>query len=151
MKIKIEIDNNLKEEEIIIRCKEVDSKIQKIQNAVLEISMQNKQMNFYKDGLEYYFSLNSVLFFETNNNQIDCHTENDIFQVKYKLYELENILPSNFVRVSKSTILNVNKIYSIEKNIVSSSVVHFYKTHKQIYVSRYYYKSLKEQLERRRV
>ena len=151
MKIKIELDNNLIEDEVIIKCSKIDSNIQKIQSTISDMVAQNKQMSFLKDGKQYYFSLDNVLFFETNNNLIDSHTENDVFQVKYKLYELEEILPSNFVRVSKSTILNINKIYSIDKNIVSSSIVQFYKTHKQVFVSRYYYKQLQEQLERRKI
>jgi len=150
MKIKIELDNNLIEDEVIIRCSKIDNSIQKIQTAISDISSQIKQLSFLKDGKEYYFSLDTILFFETNNNQIDTHTENDVFQVKYKLYELEEILPSNFVRVSKSTILNINKIYSIDKNIVSSSIVQFYKSHKQVYVSRYYFKILQQRLDERR-
>ena len=140
MKIKIEIEDNLIEDEVIIRCSELDSNIQKIQAIISDIAAQEEQIAFTKEGKEYYFSLNDVLFFETNSRGIDSHTENDVFQVKYKLYELEEMLPSNFVRVSKSTILNVNKIYSIDKNIVSTSTVQFYKTHKQVHVSRHYYK-----------
>ena len=140
MKIRIELDDNLIEDEIIIRCSKIGSDIQKIQAAISDISAQHEQVSFMKDGKEYYFPISDVLFFETNANSIDSHTENDVFQVKYKLYELERILPSNFVRVSKSTILNINKIYSIDRNLVSSSVVQFYKTHKKVYVSRHYYK-----------
>jgi len=92
------------------------------------------------NGRQVAVSYSDILFFETNGNSIDSHTENDAFQVKHKLYELEEILPSNFVRVSKSTILNINKIYSIDKNIVGVSEVQFYKTHKQVHVSRLYYK-----------
>ena len=151
MKIKIELDNNLIEDEVIIRCSKLDSSIQKIQTTISDITIQYKQMSFLKEGKEYYFSLDQILFFETNNNTIDSHTENDVFKVKYKLYELEEMLPSNFVRVSKSTIVNTNKIYSIDKNIVSSSTIQFYKTHKQVYVSRYYFKQLQGQLERRKI
>jgi len=140
MKIKIELDDNLIEDEVIIRCSKIGGDIQKIQTAISDIVAQSEQISFSKNGKEYYFSLNDILFFETNTNSIDSHTENDVFQVKYKLYELERILPSNFVRVSKSTILNINKIYSIDRNIVSSSVVQFYRTHKKVYVSRHYYK-----------
>jgi len=151
MKIKIEVDNNLIEDEVIIRCSKVDNNIQKIQTAISDITSQDKQMCFLKDGKEYYFPLDTILFFETNSNQIDSHTENDVFQVKYRLYELEQNLPTNFVRVSKSTILNVAKVYSVDRNIVSSSIVQFYNSHKKVYVSRYYYKQLQEQLERRRL
>lgn len=70
--------------------------------------------------------------------------------IKYRLYELEEILPKYFVRVSKSTILNVNQVYSIDKNITSSSIIKFSKSYKQVYVSRNYYKILKQRLEERR-
>ena len=73
-----------------------------------------------------------------------------VYEVKYKLYELEGILPNNFMRVSKSTILNVNYIYSITRNLTSSSLVEFKNTHKKVYVSRYYYKPLKIKLSEMR-
>lgn len=65
-------------------------------------------------------------------------------------YELEEFLPRYFMRISKSTILNTNKVYSIQRNLTASSVIEFQNTHKQIYVSRYYYKPLKNKLEEKR-
>ena len=87
-------------------------------------------------------SLATGLFFETDENGISAHTRTDAYQVKYKLYELEELLPRFFMRVSKSAILNTNHIYSINRNLTASSVVAFLNTHKQVYVSRYYYKPL---------
>lgn len=149
MKVRIEIDSNIKEDEIIIRCKELTKSIQKIEET---IQQENQIINFtfYKDNTEYYIPLNSILFFETSGNEINAHTSNEIYKVKYKLYELEEILPINFIRVSKSTILNVDHIFSIEKNLTASSIVQFNKTHKQVYVSRNYYKKLKERINERR-
>lgn len=54
------------------------------------------------------------------------------------------------MRVSKSTILNTNHIYSITRRISSSSKIEFQNTHKQVYVSRYYYKPLKIKLLEKR-
>lgn len=149
MKVRIEIDSNIEEDEIIIRCKELTKSIQKIEET---IQQENQIINFtfYKDNTEYYIPLNSILFFETSGNEINAHTSNEIYEVKYKLYELEEILPINFIRVSKSTILNVDHIFSIEKNLTASSIVQFNKTHKQVYVSRNYYKKLKERINERR-
>ncbi len=149
MKVRIEIDSNIEEDEIIIRCKELTKSIQKIEET---IQQENQIINFtfYKDNTEYYIPLNSILFFETSGNEINAHTSNEIYEVKYKLYELEEILPINFIRVSKSTILNVDYIFSIEKNLTASSIVQFNKTHKQVYVSRNYYKKLKERINERR-
>lgn len=151
MKVRIEIDENIEEDEILIRCRTVSDTVMKIQSAVSDISNESKGLIFYKEDTEYYISLDKILFFETDNGKINAHTKDDIYEVKYKLYELEEMLPSSFTRVSKSTILNVNHIYSINKNITSSSVVQFENTHKKVYVSRSYYKPLKMKLDERRI
>lgn len=151
MKVRIEIDENIEEDEILIRCRSVNDTVMKIQSAVSDISSESKGLIFYKNDTEYYISLNKILFFETDNGKINGHTKDDIYEVKYKLYELEEMLPGSFTRVSKSTILNINHIYSIHKNITSSSIVQFENTHKKVYVSRSYYKPLKMKLDERRI
>ena len=113
MKVRIEIDENIEEDEILIRCRSVNDTVMKIQSAVSDISSESKGLIFYKEDTEYYISLDKILFFETDNGKINGHTKDDIYEVKYKLYELEELLPGSFTRVSKSTILNINHIYSI--------------------------------------
>ena len=149
MKVRIETDESISENEIVIRCKQLDQEIQKAQQVISNI-MNIPKIVFYQNNLEYYLSINTILFFETSQNRVDAHTKDTSYRIKYRLYELEEILPLNFVRVSKSTIINVNHIYSIDKNITSSSKVQFYKSYKQVYVSRNYYKILKQRLGERR-
>ena len=144
MKIRIDVDES-NDEEIIIKCKKITNEITSIQNLL----KNNKKIVFYKDNIEYYLELDNILFFETEGNMVNAHTIDNIFQTKYKLYELEKILTSNFMRVSKSAILNINHVYSINHSITSSNIVEFTNTHKKVYVSRLYYKILKEKLERR--
>ena len=105
---------------------------------------------FFKEDTEFYFSVEEVLFFETEGNKVNAHTADDVYTVKYKLFELEELLPGHFVRISKSGIVNANKIYSIQRNITSSSAIEFQGSHKQIFVSRSYYKVLKNKLEEKR-
>ena len=151
MKIQIEVDEKILEDEVIIRCNQLNDEINQIQNVVNEIISKNKSIIFYKDNIEYYISLKEVLFFETEENNVFAHTLENVYQVKYKLYELEKLLPGNFMRVSKSSILNIDYIYSITRNITASSIVEFQNTYKKVYVSRNYYKPLKfKLLEKRR-
>ncbi len=150
MKVYIEYDSNLVEEEIIIRCQNIDDKIKKIQSLISEIDKNIPEITFYNNDKEYYLSLNKILFFETSDNNVNVHTKDNIYKVKYKLYELEEILPKNFTRISKSSIINIKNIYSINHNITSSSLIQFYNSHKQVYVSRFYYKDLKQRLSERR-
>ena len=146
MKIRIEFEENLSENEVIIKCSEIDNTIQKIQKAILDITSETQRLSFIKEDKEYYLSLDEILFFETNDNNVHAHTADETYRVKYRLYELEGILPYSFLRVSKSTILNSKNVFSINKSLTSSNIVQFYKSHKQVYVSRFYYKNLKQRL-----
>ncbi|MCM1253929.1 MAG: LytTR family transcriptional regulator DNA-binding domain-containing protein [Clostridium sp.] len=151
MKIKIEIEESLAEDEVLIRCRKLTDEISSIQKAVSEAAGAVQKLVFYRGNTEYYLSLDEIYFFETDETGISAHTKTDAYQTKYKLYELENILPGFFMRVSKSTIINTSHIYSINRNLTASSVVSFYNTHKQVYVSRYYYKPLISKLEEKRL
>ena len=151
MKIRIEIDENLIEDEVVIHCASINEEVTKVQKAISEVVNASQKLVFYKDATEYYLGLDEILFFETDENGISAHTRKDVYQTKYKLYELEDLLPGFFMRVSKSTILNTRHIYSINRNLTASSVVAFSGTHKQVYVSRYYYKPLISKLEEKRL
>ena len=146
MKIKIEIADDITEDEIIIRCRKLTDAVTDIQKAITEKISKPPGMIFYKDNEDYYFQLNKILFFETENDTVHAHTATETYKTELRLYELQKILPAGFVRVSKSTIVNMNHILSISKNLTSSSLVRFNKSHKQIYVSRLYYKDLKQKL-----
>lgn len=150
MKIRIEVIPEIDEAQIIIQCKEVDETIGQIQRAISDTTTKKQCFIFYKEEREYFLSLDEIIFFETADNQIHAHTATDVYCVKYRLYELEEILPGNYMRVSKSTILNIDKIHSITKNLASANTVSFEGTHKQVFVSRYYYRALKDKLENRR-
>lgn len=150
MKIRIEVDSKITENEVIIRCSEFSEEVKSIQIMLDNMLSNKKQITFYKGDTEYYLSLEEILFFETDVNGICAHTTDNIYNVKYKLYELEEFLPGYFMRVSKSTILNTNHIYSITHSLTSSSTVEFQNTHKQVYVSRFYYKPLKIKLLEKR-
>lgn len=150
MKIRIELDEQLKEEEVVIRCQSLTEEIQEIQKAVSDLISKKQRFVFYRGDTEYYLPLESILFFETEEKVVCAHTVDNVYQVRYRLYELEEILPGYFMRVSKSTILNTDQVLSISRNLTASSVVEFWHTHKQVYVSRYYYKPLKLKMEEKR-
>ena len=65
----------------------------------------------------------SVKVFETEEKVVYAHTKDDMFQVKYRLYELEEILPGYFMRISKSTILNAKKYDLHSESRVNYSVI----------------------------
>jgi len=150
MKVRIEYDSTFEEEEIVIKCAKLDNRVSKLKDIIENFENKNKVISFYKEKKEFYISTSDVLFFETSASGVDAHTKDDVYKVKYKLYELDEILDKNFIRISKSSIVNIGKIYSITYNIASSSLIDFHNSYKKVYASRFYSKALKHKLEERR-
>ena len=151
MKITVEIDDNLKEEEIVLRCRELNDEMLLMQKRIAETVGAGGKLAVNKGELEYYLNLQEILFFETAGSYVAVHTARQIYETHERLYELEQILPGTFLRVSKSAILNTGKIRSVRKNITGASEVEFEGTEKRAYVSRSYFKLLTDKLEEKRL
>ena len=149
LKIRIEMSEGV-QEEVVIRCREITPEIIRLQQLLSGDSDRSNQFLLYKGDTEYYLNVNDIIFFETEGNAVMAHTKNDMYETRRKLYELEELSGRRFQRISKSAIVNVDKVYSIKRNVTSSSAIEFQGTHKQIYVSRAYYKVLREKLEEKR-
>ena len=149
LKIRIEMSEGV-QEEVVIRCREITPEIIRLQQLLSGDSDRSNQFLLYKGDTEYYLNVNDIIFFETEGNAVMAHTKNDMYETRRKLYELAELLGGRFQRISKSAIVNVDKVYSIKRNVTSSSAIEFQGTHKQIYVSRAYYKVLREKLEEKR-
>lgn len=147
MKIRIEIDPAISEEEVVIKCSQITETVTDIQRTLTDLGSGKRKISFYKGETEYYLPIEEILFFETSNETVWAHTKDDEFIVKHKLYELEELLPHFFMRISKSSILNTRKVYSIMRNLTSSSKVEFLESKKTVYVSRSYYKALRDKIE----
>lgn len=150
MKVNLELDANQDDTEVTIHAKELTPEIEYIYHLLQQDSKHPDQIAGYLDDKAYYLNMNDILFFETDSKQVMAHTTKRAFLVKYKLYELENLLAGQFMRVSKSTILNLDQIYSLTRSI-SNCQVEFYDSYKSVYVSRRYYRELRQRLEERRL
>lgn len=150
MKVRIEIDPDLSEDEVIIRCRRMQEHILKLQQAAVDTEQADSRIILQNGETKYYIPLDQVLFFETEGRNVQAHTAAQLYMTDRKLYELEESLPGSFMRISKSSIVNLDHIYSITRNLTASSIVEFNGTAKKVYVSRNYYKALMERLSEKR-
>lgn len=88
MKVRIDIDENLIEDEVIIRCSRLDEKTQKVYDTLMDITKESRHLVLYRGNVEYYLPLDSILFFETSDNCISAHTVDNVYETTYRLYEL---------------------------------------------------------------
>lgn len=146
MKIHLDIDESYEETEITIKCKKIDDQVLELQKY---LKRNTSTITAFKDQTEYYLDLHEILFFETDLKEVVAHTRNDAYHTDYRLYELEEILPTSYLRISKSAIVNTDKIFALTRSM-STCLIEFQDTIKHVYASRQYYKPLKLKLEERR-
>ncbi len=151
MKVKIEIEEGLAEEEVIIRCASLNDAVVGLQNYLSKQNSAKRCLSLTGGETEYYVPLEDIYFFETEGSAVRAHTATQIFDCGYRLYELEELLPGSFMRISKSTIANLDHVYSITRNLTASSLVEFYGSGKKTLVSRNFYKALTERLNAKKL
>ena len=151
MKVRIEIEEGLAEEEVIIRCGQLNDSVVSLQNYISGQGNGKRCLSLQNAETEFFVPMDEVYFFETEGREVLAHTADKIFTCSHKLYELEEILPGNFMRISKSSIANLDLVYSITRNLTASSVMEFAGTKKKAMVSRAYFKAVTERLKARKL
>lgn len=87
-----------------------------------------------------------ISYFEAFGNDVYCVTSEGKYKVESKLYELEHKLFAHaFIRVSKSSLVNIMKIEEIIPWIGSKYILRMVTGH-EVDVTRTYYKSFKASL-----
>lgn len=111
MRIVIEDAEDGKEEEIIIRCHEVDEQLMQL---IYGLKMGKNKLACLKQGAIYMVSPTEIYYFEAVDNKIFVYGKEQVYEIKYKLYEIEEMYSyTDFFRASKSTILNLAKVRNV--------------------------------------
>lgn len=63
--------------------------------------------------------LESILYFESNNRKITCHTNKGNYEFYDKLSKIENKLGNSFLRCHQSYIINMNRIESFTSAFIT--------------------------------
>ena len=143
MKITIDIDENNEETEINIKCKQITTDIE---NLVATLRIYNQQLLVVKENENYLLDVNKISYIEVVERKTFVYTEDDIYESKLKLYEMEEKLcQSGFFRISKSCLVHLKYIKSI-KNDVERKLRLTMKNNEQIIVSRQYAEEIKKRL-----
>ena len=88
--------------------------------------------------------LNEILYFEADAEQVFAYTREEIYNVKLRLYQVEEIShPAGIIRVSKSHLINVQKIESVRPALNSRLYVKMLNG-EEVLVSRKYAHALKD-------
>lgn len=141
MKVEIKENSNMQEPCVEILCKVMDEDILKLEH---HIRLFAKTLVAKKNNDFVQIPANEVYYIEAVERKTFVYTGDAVFETEFRLYELEERLEdSDFVRASKSTILNLQKV-SILAPEINRMMLATMKNGEKIYISRQYAKSIKE-------
>ena len=142
MKVDFEIVPSIEKEGAVIRAVEKTEYIQTAMD-ILEHGISNIAVS--KDGKTYLCKTDHIYYAESVDKKTFIYTQNDCFETKKRLYELEEQLNRNFLRCSKGMIVNIRKIKAVKSDYNGRMNAQLLNG-ETVVVSRSYVKDLKKRL-----
>ena len=129
-----------------IRCHKITDNVQEI---ISFVKSQQGEISAEKDGQQTEIPLIDIFYAESVDNHVFIYTADESYEVRLKLYELEELTRGrSFLRVQKSMLLNLMKISSI-RPALSGRYTAQLKNGEEIIISRKYVPDLKDILKGR--
>lgn len=141
MRIIIEEIAEHEEEQIVIRCKKLTPKISR---AIEELRSQDSIFVTASNEMQK-INLDDVFYFETVDNKAFVYTQDAVYELRKRLSEFEKTLGGQFVRISRTVIVNWQKIRSF-RSIFNGRLEATMENNEKLIVSRQYIGILKEKL-----
>ena len=143
MKIIIESPQPNEEDAVIVRCASPD---QRLISMLLSFQTAKTELTGYLNDKIVRLNYQDVYYFEANENRVFAYCHSEVYEVKYKLYELEELFTHlDFIRCSKSMIVNMEKIEYLSPLFSGKLEAHL-KNNEKVVISRQYVRSLKIKL-----
>ena len=143
MKIIINENREIEETEIIINCRQADEQILRI---CAGLRMLDKKITGLHECQTFLCSAADVLYIDTVDRKTFLYTESQVLETPLKLYELEERLAGeDFIRVTKSCILNFGKIKSLRGDF-GGRLICTLENGESITISRQYASIIKQKL-----
>ncbi|OVE70245.1 histidine kinase [Clostridium diolis] len=146
MKVSINIISSELEEEVIFNVHNVQEKVTEAielltsSNEVIKHLLGRKEEKYYKVNVDEIFYIESI------DRKVFIYTKTQTYEISEKLYVLEEQLSSmNFIRISKSLLLNIDKIHSFYPKL-SGNLEALLTNNEKVIISRRYVANLKNKL-----
>lgn len=99
-------------EMVEIHCHKISDEVKEI---VAFVKSRQGQLTGVIDERQFEIPVTDIFYIESVDNKSFVYTQKQVYETRYKLYELEEMLNNKgFIRISKSTLLNLMKISSIK-------------------------------------
>ncbi len=143
MKISINVEEDIKDIEVVISCSRLTPEIEKV---LATLRMMERQLLVKKGEETYILDVSKVIYLESVDRKTFVYTREDVYESGFKLYELEQQLDEcGFFRASKSCVAALRYIKSLRTD-VNRKIKVTMENGEQIMVSRQYAEELRKKL-----
>ncbi len=119
-----------------------------VKHLIKSVESCNKTLSAHAQNKHYKIHVRDIFYIESVDKKAFIYCEKQVFESDLRLYELYKILsPYDFIQVSKSCILNMNVLQSIERKLNSTMEALLHNGEK-INISRKYVPSIKAWLSK---
>jgi DNA-binding LytR/AlgR family response regulator len=95
-----------------IHCHKVSDEVKEI---IAYVKSRQGQLTGSMDDMQFEIPVGDIFYIESVDNKTFAYTQNEVYELRQKLYEVEDLLrEKHFLRTSKSTLLNLMKISAIK-------------------------------------
>lgn len=110
LKVEVQYVSGSKEECAVLQVYREHPGIMKLQEIIEQGIYQDMVIPCFIGEQRYLISCEHILYIETIQEILFIHTGDKIYEAKKRLYELENMLPKQFSRISRSVIINLKQV-----------------------------------------
>ena len=116
MKVNLFVSRDIEEPHADIHTNELTDNVSKA-ISILESDDSNEMLAVKRGSDIALLEFADVFMFRVEDRQVKVYTENDEYLIKKPLYQVEKTLGSDFVRISKTTIVNLKKIERVAPSL----------------------------------
>ena len=116
MKVNLFVSRDIEEPYADIHTNELTDNITKAMS-ILESEDSNDMLAVKKGSDIALLEFSDVYMFRVENKQVKVYTQSSEYLVKKPLYQVEESLGSDFVRISKTTIVNLKKVERVAPSL----------------------------------
>lgn len=141
MKVSVKLIEDINQEEVIIKCVQADHEVEEM---VDYIENKHRVVTIVASQKIARVNLKEILYVESVDNNTYFYLRDIVHTGEMKLYEFEEKYSKmNFVRVSKSVIINLSALKSVRKTMNGRLLAKF-KNDEEVVINRHYVKMFKE-------
>lgn len=142
MKLELNIDEKVKETLVVVNANKVDKEVQ---NLINYIEYSSDYLIGIVEDKASIINIDEIIRVYIEDRKTFVVTAKDTYVVKKKLYEVENMITRNFIKISQSEIANIRFIKNLDFSNTGTIVIK-YKNSDISYVSRRMIKEFKLKL-----